>query len=71
MILSIPFIVVLMGLLLFLPAGNFNWINGWMYIVSLVFYILLTLIYFLIKDPSTLEKRSKLTSEKGDIILEK
>lgn len=68
MIFSIPFVVVFLGAMLFLPAGNFYWINGWMLIASLVFYILLIFIYFIIKDPSTLEKRSKLSSEKGDIL---
>jgi len=65
-ILSIPFIIVFLGALLFLPAGNIYWINGWMFIASLVMYLLLNSIYFIIKDPSTLEKRSKLSTEKGD-----
>jgi protein-S-isoprenylcysteine O-methyltransferase Ste14 len=67
-ILSIPFLIVFLGALLFIPAGNFYWINGWMLIASLVTYLLLNFIYFIIKDPSTLEKRSKLSTEKGDII---
>ncbi len=65
-IFSIPFIIVFLGALLFLPAGNFHWINGWMFIASLVIYLLLNSIYFIIKDPSTLEKRSKLSTEKED-----
>jgi protein-S-isoprenylcysteine O-methyltransferase Ste14 len=67
-ILSIPFLIVFLGALLFIPAGNFYWINGWMLIASLVTYLLLNFIYFIIKDPSTIEKRSKLSTEKGDII---
>jgi protein-S-isoprenylcysteine O-methyltransferase Ste14 len=67
-ILSIPFLIVFLGVLLFLPAGNFYWINGWMLIASLVIYLLFNFIYFFIKDPSTLEKRSKILTEKGDII---
>ena len=65
-IFSIPFIIIVLGAMLFLPAGNFYWINGWMVIVSLVVYLLLNSIYFIIKDPSTLEKRSKLSTEKKD-----
>lgn len=68
LILSIPFIVLLMGLLLFLPAGNLKWINGWIFIASLVIYMLITFVYFIIKDPATLQKRSKLNTEKADII---
>lgn len=67
-ILSIPFLIAFLGALLFLPASNFYWINGWMLIASLVIYLILNFIYFFIKDPSTLEKRSKLSTEKGDII---
>jgi protein-S-isoprenylcysteine O-methyltransferase Ste14 len=68
MLFSIPFLVAFLGALLFLPAGNFYWINGWMLIASLVIYLIFNFIYFIIKDPSTLEKRSKLSTEKGDII---
>ncbi|MBN2531365.1 MAG: isoprenylcysteine carboxylmethyltransferase family protein [Spirochaetales bacterium] len=68
-ILTIPFIIVFFGALLFFPAGNFYWINGWMFIVSLAIYLLLKSIYFIIKDPSTLEKRRKLSTEKGDNII--
>lgn len=65
-ILSIPFIIVFFCALLFLPAGSLFWINSWMFIASLVMYLLFNSIYFIIKDPSTLEKRSKLSTEKGD-----
>jgi len=67
LILSIPFVVGLMGLILFLPAGDLHWINGWIFIASLIFYLLLTFVYFIIKDPSTLEKRRKLNTKKDDI----
>ena len=66
MLFSIPFVIAFLGALLFLPAGDIYWINGWMLIASMVFYLLLVFIYFMIKDPSTLEKRSKLSSDKGD-----
>ena len=68
LILSIPFMILLMGLLLLLPAGNLYWLNGWIFIASMIFYLLLTFVYFIIKDPSTLEKRSKLNTMKADII---
>jgi protein-S-isoprenylcysteine O-methyltransferase Ste14 len=66
MLFSIPFVIAFLGALLFLPAGDLYWINGWMLIASMVFDLLLVFIYFMIKDPSTLEKRSKLSSDKGD-----
>jgi len=63
---SIPFLIIFIGVLLFLSAGDFYWINGWMFIVSLIIYLIFNFVYFIIKDPSTLEKRSKLSTEKGD-----
>lgn len=68
-IVSIPFLVIFPGALLFLPAGDIGWINGWLLIASLILYLLCTSIYFLIKDPSTLEKRSKLSNVKGDNLI--
>lgn len=68
-ILSVPFIIIFLSVLLFIPAGDLCWVNGWILIASLVVYLLFTSIYFMIKDPSTLEKRSKLSSEKGDNII--
>ena len=68
-IISIPFLVIFLGVLLFLPAGNIGWINGWILIASLIIYLLFTSTYFLIKDPSTLEKRSKLSNVKGDNLI--
>jgi protein-S-isoprenylcysteine O-methyltransferase Ste14 len=68
LIFSIPFTVAFVGAILFLPVGDFYWQNGWMFIASLVFYLLVVFIYFIIKDPETLEKRSKLSQEKGDAL---
>ncbi len=68
-IISVPFIIILLSVLLFIPAGDLCWVNGWILIASLVVYLLFTAIYFIIKDPSTLEKRSRLSREKGDKII--
>lgn len=69
MFFSIVFVVAFLGVLLLLPAGDLNWLNGWMLIASLVFYLLLVFIYFLVKDPATLVKRSKLSTEGGDFLI--
>ena len=63
---SIPLIIAFFGALVFIPAGDIAWINGWLFLASLFIYLLLNSIYFIVKDPSTLEKRSKLSGEKGD-----
>lgn len=65
-IISLPLIMVFFGALLFIPAGDIAWINGWIFLASLFIYLLLNSMYFIVKDPSTLEKRSKLSGEKGD-----
>lgn len=65
-ILSIPFIIIFLGALLFFSAGDFYWINGWMFIASLISYLILNSIYFIIKDPAALDKRSKFSTEKED-----
>lgn len=69
MLFSIVFTVALLGALLFLPAGNLYWRNGWMLIASLIFYLLLVFIYFIIRDPATLSKRSRLSTQKGDALV--
>lgn len=68
MLFSIPFLIAFLGALVFLPVSNFFWINGWMFIASLVIFFIFEFTYFIIKDPSALEKRSKLSTKKGDII---
>ncbi len=69
MLFSILFTVALLGVLLFLPAGTLYWQNGWMLIASLIFYLLLVFIYFIIRDPATLSKRSRLSTQKGDALV--
>lgn len=50
---------LLLGLLLFLPAGTFNYWQAWVFIV--VFMITLSVfgIYFSIKDPALVERRKQ------------
>ncbi|MFX0016007.1 MAG: hypothetical protein ACFE98_15570, partial [Candidatus Hermodarchaeota archaeon] len=68
MILAVPFIIIFSGVLLFLPAGTIDWIEGWVFILLLVFYYMTMTLYFFIKDPSTLRKRKKLSTSKTDNI---
>ena len=51
--------VVLVGLLLFLPAGTFNFLNAWIFIGVLFIPMFLVMIYLAIKKPGLLEKRIK------------
>jgi protein-S-isoprenylcysteine O-methyltransferase Ste14 len=55
--------------LLFLPAGSLKFWNGWIFIGALFLPSLIALIYFAIKDPELLQKRSKTKErEKSQII---
>ncbi len=49
--------LLLVGLLLFLPAGDFDYSNGWLFIGLLFIPMLLLGIVMLIKSPKLLEKR--------------
>ena len=49
--------LLLVGLLLFLPAGTFNYINGWIFIALLFIPILILGIVLFIKSPELLKKR--------------
>lgn len=49
--------VVLVGLLVFLPAGTLSYINGWLFIGLLFIPMLIFGIYLFIKKPKLLERR--------------
>ena len=67
-VLSIPLVLVFAGLLLFIPAGSIEWLEGWVYLFLLLIFILSYYSYFMIKNPSTLETREKLSSSFADRI---
>jgi len=50
---------LLLGLLLFLPAGTFNYWQAWVFIVVFMVTISVFGIYFTIKDPALMERRKQ------------
>lgn len=50
--------LVIVGMLLFLPAGTFNYLNAWLFIdlLFIPMFVLGTILY--IKAPSLLEKKT-------------
>jgi membrane dipeptidase len=58
-----PLTVILVGLMIFIPAGTLRFWNGWLFIVALFVPMLFVLIYLMLKDPELLAKRIK-TREK-------
>lgn len=56
----ITFTVIILGALLFGPAGSFRYWNGWLFMVALFAPMTLAVVYLYKKDRSLLEKRMKL-----------
>jgi protein-S-isoprenylcysteine O-methyltransferase Ste14 len=50
---------LLLGLLLFLPAGTFNYWQAWVFIVVFIITLSVFGIYFSIKDPQLMERRKQ------------
>ena len=57
--------LLLVGLLLFLPAGGFGYPNGWLFIALLFIPMLLLGTVLLIKSPTLLEKRLDAREKEG------
>ncbi len=49
--------LLFVGVLVFLPAGTFNYMNGWMFIITLFVPILVLGLVLFIKSPELLKKR--------------
>jgi protein-S-isoprenylcysteine O-methyltransferase Ste14 len=56
---SFLFGVLLLGLLLFLPAGTFNYWQAWVFIVVFMITMSVFGIYFSVKDPQLIERRKQ------------
>ncbi len=50
---------LLLGLLLFLPAGTFNYWQAWLFIVVFMITISVFGIYFSVRDPALMERRKQ------------
>jgi protein-S-isoprenylcysteine O-methyltransferase Ste14 len=54
------YVYILIGLLIFLPAGDIKFFNGWLYLITLFIPMICIAVYFFIKDPQLLEKRMRI-----------
>ncbi|MFX1254887.1 MAG: methyltransferase family protein [Promethearchaeota archaeon] len=68
MLFAIPFVALFLGVLIFIPANTIEWLEGWLYIIQIVLYVLIVFIYFMIKDPDTLLRRGKISGSATDKI---
>ncbi|HUW93738.1 MAG TPA: isoprenylcysteine carboxylmethyltransferase family protein [Bacteroidales bacterium] len=57
------FSILLVGVLVFLPAGTMKFWNGWLFMAALFIPMFFVLIYLMLKDPELLARRLK-TKEK-------
>jgi protein-S-isoprenylcysteine O-methyltransferase Ste14 len=57
--------MVVNGLLIFIPAGRIGWLEGWIWIGLLSFYIGITTLYGAHKDPELVLERSLSGKRKG------
>jgi len=58
-------VFVMIGVLIFVPAGTLRFFNGWLFIGGLIFPMIIALAFLITKDPELLEKRINL-KEKED-----
>lgn len=58
--------VMIVGALLFLPAGTFSWFEGWLFMTVLFVPMFVAGIVMAIKNPSLLEKRLNAKEKEGE-----
>jgi len=52
--------VLILGVLIFLPAGTLRFPNGWLFLITLYALMSVTMVYLIKKDPELLRKRLQL-----------
>ena len=63
MIFYLPIALIIIGALILIPAQDFSWLEGWFFIIIFFAYIILYILYSLIKDPEIVMKRGKYTTD--------
>ncbi|MFX0171817.1 MAG: hypothetical protein ACFE9L_07855 [Candidatus Hodarchaeota archaeon] len=56
---------IIYGALFFIPAGTFNWIEAWTFLILTFLYVIGVILYFRNRDPTLLQSRSTIKPEKG------
>lgn len=64
----IPFLALIFGVLILIPANDLNWMEGLLFIFVFSTLLFLYYLYFLITDPQTILNRSKQTSETKNVL---
>jgi len=58
--------VVLVGTLVFLPAGSFDYLQGWLFVVVLFVPMLVAGIVMMVKNPFLLKSRLDIKEKQGE-----
>jgi protein-S-isoprenylcysteine O-methyltransferase Ste14 len=58
--------IIILGLILFIPAGSLEYWNAWVYLLAILVPMLVVFIYLYINDPSLLEKRMKMKEKEKE-----
>ena len=66
-IIGLPIVFAIMVGVLFFPAYDFTWLEGWLFIFIILTYAIIVIIYFLIKDPEVLVKRGSWATESTEV----
>ncbi|UCG02691.1 MAG: isoprenylcysteine carboxylmethyltransferase family protein [Candidatus Heimdallarchaeota archaeon] len=59
MIFYLPVVFIILAAIIFFPANDFSWLEGWLFIIIFFTYAFLIILYFFIKDPEGMMKRGK------------
>ena len=59
-IIRVALVYIFIGILLFIPAGNIIYLNGWVYLTAMFIPMVFSIIYFFKTDPLLLEKRMRI-----------
>jgi protein-S-isoprenylcysteine O-methyltransferase Ste14 len=59
MIFYLPIVFAIFAVIIFIPANDFSWLEGWLFVIIFFGYAFLLLLYFFIKDPDAMMKRGK------------
>lgn len=57
--LLVPLVIIVLGLMLFLPAGSLKYWQAWVFMGVLFIPFIFVVLYFLRNDPKLLERRMK------------
>lgn len=58
-IVAVVMVTIFLGLVLFISAGTFLWIEAWIYLLLFLTFFLVVVLYFSKHDPELLQKRAK------------